>query len=97
VWLCLLLKNYLLFWSIPDVCGGIEPIPEKLHPSFLCLSILLPVLSVESSSKDGNLPLNSSVLRLRRHDHHPAQLHLFSHDGASGASRVRILYDVVQQ
>lgn len=94
-WLKKSLSNFLF---IADVCGGIEPIPEKLHSSFLCLSILLPLLSVESPSEDGNLPLNSSVLRLRRHDHHPAQLHLFSHDGASGASRVRNLYDhVVQQ
>lgn len=71
-----------------DVRGGFQPIPEELHPPLLRLPVLFPLLPLESPPEDGHLPVHPPFLRLRRHDHDPAQLRLLSHVGSCGAGGV---------
>ena len=86
--ICFRTVQYCIFFVNADVCGGVEPVPQELHPSILRLAFLLPLFTVESAAANRHLPVDAPVFRLRRHDDHSAQLHLPGHDGACRTSRV---------
>ena len=75
---------------IADFRGGFESLQEELHPSFLGIAVVLPVLTMESAATHRYLPVDASLLRLRRHDDHSSKLHLPRYDWSRRNCRVNI-------
>ena len=51
---------------------------------------MLPVFTMESTAAHRHLPVDASLLRLRRHDNHSLELHLPRHDRSRRNRRVTI-------
>lgn len=76
--------------SIADVLRGVEAVQEELHPSLHGHEEPVSVRAVEQDAPDLRLHSHESVLRLRRHGHHPVQLHFPSHDRDHRGGRVSV-------
>lgn len=74
--------------SIADVLRGVEAVQEELHSPLHGHEEPVSVRAVEQDAADMRLHSHESVLRLRRHGHHPVQLHFPSHDRDHRGGRV---------